>query len=71
MLPVALLAGWLMLLIPSLLRWSLESRITRWYGELKFIENDLLQADVPGLDFARFLNQLNAMDKNLLDFRCP
>lgn len=70
-LPVALLAGWLMLLIPSLLRWSLESRITRWYGELKFIENDLLQADVPGLDLARFLNRLNAMDKNLLDFRCP
>ena len=45
-LPIALLAAWLMLFVPRLLRWSLEIRLSRWYGELKFIENDLSQADV-------------------------
>lgn len=70
-LPIALLAWALMRLIPSLLRWTLESKLIRWYGELKFIENDLLQADVPGLDLARFLVRLNAIDKDLLNFRCP
>jgi uncharacterized protein len=38
---------------------------------LKFIENDLLKAGVPGLDLARFLQRLNAMEKELLNFRCP
>lgn len=70
-LPIALLAWWLMRLIPSLLRWTLEARLIRWYGELKFIENDLLQVDVPGLDLARFLVRLNAIEKDLLNFRCP
>lgn len=70
-LPIALAAWWLMWLVPSLLRWTLETKLIRWYGELKFIENDLLQADVPGLDLARFLVRLNAIEKNLLNFRCP
>ena len=70
-LPVALLAAWLMRFIPRLLRWSLETRLTRWYGELKFIENDLLQEKVPGLDLARFLVRLTAIEKKLTDFRCP
>ena len=70
-LPIALLAWWLMALVPSLLRWTLETRLIRWYGELKFIENDLLQADVPGLDLARFLVRLNAIEKDLLNFHCP
>lgn len=70
-LPIALIAWWLMRLLPTLLRWTLESRLSRWYGELKFIENDLSQAQVPGLDLARFLVRLNAIDRDLLDFRCP
>ncbi|MEX1165456.1 MAG: TAXI family TRAP transporter solute-binding subunit, partial [Hydrogenophaga sp.] len=36
LLMLVLLLGWL---IPMVLRWRLESRITRWYGELKFIEH--------------------------------
>lgn len=70
-LPIALFAWWLMQFLPALLRWTLESRLSRWYGELKFIENDLSQAEVPGLDLARFLARLNAIDNDLLNFRCP
>lgn len=70
-LPIALLATWLMLSVPKLLKWSLESRLTRWYGELKFIENDLSQMEVSGLDLARFLARLNAMENEVLNFYCP
>ena len=70
-LPVALLAYWLMRLIPAYLRWTLESRVNRWYGELKFIENDLSQQALSGLDLTRFLSRLNDIDKALLAFACP
>lgn len=70
-LPITLLALWLMQLIPAYMRWVLESRVNRWYGELKFIENDLGQASLSGLDLTRFLLRLNAIDKNLLQFPCP
>jgi uncharacterized protein len=70
-LPIALLALVLMLKIPSFLRWTIESRLNRWYGELKFIENDLNQKSMSGIDLARFLNSLNKLDKSLRAFRCP
>ena len=70
-LPVALVTWWLMLLLPSTLRWALESRLSRWYGELKFIENDLQHAQVRGMDLAQFLVRLNAIDNGLLNFSCP
>ena len=70
-LPVALLAWWLMQLLPGLLRWKLESHVSRWYGELKFIENELQSAQVPGMDLAQFLVRLNTIDAKLLSFRCP
>jgi TRAP transporter TAXI family solute receptor len=70
-LPVALLAYWLMRLIPSSLRRALESRVNRWYGELKFIENDLSQQALSGLDVTRFLQRLDDIDKAQLSFTCP
>ncbi len=70
-LPIALLTSWLLRFLPALLRWTLESRLARWYGELKFIENDLSQAQVRGMDLARFLGRLNTIDSDLLNFRCP
>ncbi|MES2412249.1 MAG: TAXI family TRAP transporter solute-binding subunit [Pseudomonadota bacterium] len=70
-LPVTLAALWLMQLIPGYVRWVLESRLNRWYGELKFIENDLIQDTLSGLDLTRFLSRLNGMDKSLLAFECP
>lgn len=70
-LPIALLALVLMLKIPSFLRWTIESRLNRWYGELKFIENDLNQKSMSGIDLTRFLSSLNTLDKSLRAFRSP
>ncbi|MES2398578.1 MAG: TAXI family TRAP transporter solute-binding subunit [Pseudomonadota bacterium] len=70
-LPVMLVALWLMGLIPRYIRWMIESRLNRWYGELKFIENDLSNEALSGLDLTRFLMRLNGMDKALLAFACP
>ncbi len=70
-LPVTLVALWLMRLIPRYMRWMVESRLNRWYGELKFIENDLGHESLSGLDLTRFLARLNGMDKALLAFDCP
>lgn len=69
--PVTLLAVWLMQLLPAYLRWVLESRVNRWYGELKFIENDLRQETLSGLDLTRCLERLNGIDSTLLAFSCP
>ena len=71
MLPVLLLALWLMRSIPDYLRWVSQSRRNRWYGELKFIENDLSQQAVAGLDLTRFLLHLNRIDASVLAFACP
>lgn len=70
-LPVVLLALWLMRLVPAYLRWVLESRVNRWYGELKFIENDLGQESLSGLDLTRFLLRLNGIDKAMMAFATP
>lgn len=70
-LPVTLLALWLMHVFSAWLRWSLESRVNRWYGELKFIENDLGKTTVTGMDITRFLQRLNGMDKAMVAFPTP
>ena len=70
-LPVTLVAVWLMQLIPAYFRLALESRVNRWYGELKFIENDLSQEVISGLDLTRYLSRLNGIDNTLLAFSCP
>ncbi len=70
-LPVVLLALWLMQRIPAYMRWALQSRVNRWYGELKFIENDLSQQELTGMDLARFLARLNRIDMAVLAFHCP
>ena len=70
-LPVTLVAVWLMQLIPAYFRLALESRVNRWYGELKFIENDLSQEVLSGLDLTRYLSRLNGIDNTLQAFSCP
>lgn len=70
-LPLVLLAACLMRLIPAYLRWMLESRVNRWYGELKFIENDLSQPELTGLELGKFLQRLNSIDQTLLAFATP
>lgn len=70
-LPSALLALLFMRLIPAYVRGILEGRINRWYGELKFIENDLRQASPSGLDFTRFVSRLNSIDQAMMNFAAP
>ena len=70
-LPVVLLALWLMQRAISSMRWMLLGRVNRWYGELKFIENDLGNVNITGLDITRFLSRLNRIDADVLAFRCP
>lgn len=70
-LPVALLALWLGKLLPAYLRWVLESRITRWYGELKYIENDLRTDSVSGLGLSKYNERLARIDARLLGMHTP
>ena len=70
-LPIALLALWLSRRLTAYLRWSLQTQVNRWYGELKFIENDLNQASVTGLDVSRFLQRLNGIEKAMARFPAP
>ncbi len=70
-LPIALLAIWLARVIPNCLRWTLQSKVNRWYGELKYIENDLALASTSGLDLTRFAQRLEGIDKALIGFTCP
>lgn len=72
-LPLVLLAALLFRLIPTWVRWRLESRVTRWYGELKFIENDLVNntVDVGGLQMSRINARLREMEQSISTIKLP
>ena len=70
-LPVGLLAWWFARLVPSWLRWMIESRLVRWYGELKYIEHDLARDLLSGMDIQRHIVRLKTMDKALQTFTPP
>jgi len=72
-LPSVLLLSLLWSLVPALLRWRLERRVTRWYGELKFIENDLANntVNVGGMELSRIHGRLNAMEAALTTAQVP
>ena len=70
-LPVALAAWWLARLVPAYLRWLVESRVARWYGELMYIEHELSAQEVSGLDLSRHLERLNSIERRMADFVTP
>jgi uncharacterized protein len=70
-LPVALVAWWLASIIPGLMHWRLQSQLNRWYGELKFIEHELANEQVAGIDVTRFLARLASIDRDMSSFRTP
>jgi uncharacterized protein len=70
-LPLALLAWAACSFIPAFMRWTLESYVNRWYGELKFIENDLEATKLSGLDLAKHNIQLRAIDSAVNSFDAP
>jgi len=70
-LPVMLLAWWLARMLPAYLRWVVESRLARWYGELKYIELDLSRENLSGLDLTKYLHRLDDMEKRMAQFVTP
>lgn len=71
--PMLVLAVLLARLVPACLRWRLENRVTRCYGELKFIEHDLVQnaVNVGGLELSRINSRLNQIEDMLVDQGLP
>jgi uncharacterized protein len=70
-LPLALLCWALCYFVPAFMRWTIESYVNRWYGELKFIEHDLETSNLSGLDFAKHNIQLRAIDSAVSQFDAP
>jgi TRAP-type uncharacterized transport system substrate-binding protein len=70
-LPVALLALWLARIVPAYLRWLLESRVARWYGELKYIEHDLSRETMTGLDLAKYVARLDSIERRMREVVTP
>jgi uncharacterized protein len=70
-LPLALLCWALCYFVPAFMRWTIESYVNRWYGELKFIEHDLETTKLSGLDFAKHSVQLAAIDRAVKQFDAP
>jgi TRAP-type uncharacterized transport system substrate-binding protein len=70
-LPVALLAFWAARIVPAYLRWLLESRVARWYGELKYIEDDLERDAATELDLNKYNQRLAAIERRMADFVTP
>ncbi len=70
-LPLALLCWALCYFVPAFMRWTIESYVNRWYGELKFIEHDLETSKLSGLDFAKHTIQLRAIDSAVSQFDAP
>jgi uncharacterized protein len=69
--PLALLCWALCYFVPAFMRWTIESYVNRWYGELKFIEHDLETSKLTGLDFAKHNIQLRAIDSAVNQFDAP
>jgi uncharacterized protein len=70
-LPLALVCWAWCYFVPAFMRWTIESHVNRWYGELKFIENDLESTKLSGLDFAKHHIQLRAIDSAVNKFEAP
>jgi TRAP-type uncharacterized transport system substrate-binding protein len=70
-LPVALFAFWLSRIVPAYLRWLLESRVARWYGELKYIEDELAREATTELDLNKYHARLNSIESRMGAFVTP
>lgn len=70
-LPVALLALWLARALPAWLRWMVESRLTRWYGELMYIEHELSRDGISGLELSSHLGRLNSIERSMGAYVTP
>jgi uncharacterized protein len=58
-------------IVPSLLRWRLERQMNQWYGELKFIENDISDAQATGMQMARIRAKLRGLSERVNALKAP
>jgi uncharacterized protein len=70
-LPLTLLALWICWVLPRYLVWRIDHRINMWYGELKFIENDLNLGKPGGLEIAQFRARLRGISTGVANFPMP
>lgn len=72
-LPLALVTALLFRLVPAWVRWRLESRVSRWYGELKFIEHDLASStlNVGGIELSRINARLRDIEDAIASVKLP
>lgn len=70
-LPLALLTLLICRALPEYLLWRIDSHINIWYGELKFIENDLNQGQPGGLEMAQFRARLRRISTGIANFPMP
>jgi uncharacterized protein len=70
-LPLALVTLLICRALPKYLLWRIDSHINIWYGELKFIENDLNQGQPGGLEMAQFRARLKRISTGIANFPMP
>ena len=70
-LPLALLTLLICQAMPRYLIWRIDSHINIWYGELKFIENDLNQGQPGGLEMVQFRTRLRRISTGIANFPMP
>ncbi len=70
-LPLGLLALLICQALPHYLIWRIDSHMNIWYGELKFIENDLNLAQLGGLEMSQFRTRLRGISEGIAHFPLP
>jgi uncharacterized protein len=70
-LPILLLAWLICRMLPNYLIWRIDSHINQWYGELKFIENDLNNSKPGGLEMAQFRGRMRDITQQVARFPMP
>jgi len=57
--------------LPRLYDWLMRSRVARIYGELRFLEDEIMIARSSGRDTHEMIARLNRLEKQANDLRIP
>lgn len=57
-------------ILPALIEWRVKSRVFRWYGEIKFLEDDLARGPDPG-QVEAVLERLDEIERGVTDTSVP
>lgn len=69
-LPLVAVVVPLMKVVPPLYAWRVRSRVYRWYGELKFLEQEVAAHPAPGA-IPELLRRLDRIDHSVAQIRVP